>query len=684
MQTVVSIAAVGKPLNGCAVPAPRVLGPQDTGPLKKLHLYLIKPTQYDEDGYVVRHWRGVLPSNTLACLAGLTEEVVAQKRLGDSLQVKVHVIDETVERVPVKRICRSQRGGHTKTIVCLAGVQTNQFPRAADLARTFRRAGLTVMIGGFHVSGYLALLPGIPSDIQQLMNDGVTIVKGEVEETWGDLLCDAVCGRLQPLYDFIDHKPDLYEKPVPVIRKKYLRKFVASNFGTLDCGRGCPFECTFCTIINVQGRKMRFRSAEHIARAIRHNYHVHGITFYFFTDDNFARNKNWEAIFDALIALRQQERIPLKFMMQVDVLSWKIKNFVSKARRTGCNTVFIGMESVNTDNLEAAGKHQNHVDEYSQLIESYRNAEISTHVGYIIGFPGDSADSIRRDVEYLMQVVRPDHASFFMLMPLPGSMDHLHMANRGEWMHPDFNLYDSHHAVTIHPKLGDNWKEVYLEAWRAFYSFANMKAVLQRSPKRTYWNNLTRFIWYKNSVATEGRHPMMCGFFRLKGRKHRRPGYPILSRWAYYTARAKEVREHFGGMVRILLEMQELWLQTRHPSAAEQRVAEEVARIRAAYGRWKLADLQLAYSRAKAHFPALRVPSKLQLLWARWVPLLAPGKVYTRADLDSFWQAATSFWSERRWFRIPPHRVALNLFREAQLSLLFFLHLGRPREPGIE
>lgn len=331
--------------------------------LKELHVYLIKPTQYDDDGYVVRHWRGVLPSNTLACMAGLTDDVVAQERLGESLQVKIHLLDESVDRVPVKHICRSQRGDNTKTIVCLVGVQTNQFPRAADLARMFRRAGLTVMIGGFHVSGYLALLPEIPPDIQQLMDEGVTIVKGEIEETWGDLLCDAVNGRLKPLYDFLNNKPDLYDKPIPTIRKKYLRKFVVPNFGTIDCGRGCPFECSFCTIINVQGRKMRSRSAKHIAGAVRHNYRAHGISFYFFTDDNFARNKNWAAIFDALIHLREEEQIPVEFMMQVDVLSWKIKDFVAKARRAGCINVFIGMESVNTDNLKAAGKKQNHVNE---------------------------------------------------------------------------------------------------------------------------------------------------------------------------------------------------------------------------------------------------------------------------------------------------------------------------------
>jgi len=423
---------------------------------------------------------------------------------------------------------------------------------------------------------------------------------------------------------------------------------------------------------------MRHRSAEHIAQAIRSNSRENGVTFYFFTDDNFARNKNWEPIFDALIRLREEENIPVKFMMQVDVLSWKIKDFVSKARRAGCTNVFIGMESVDPGNLAAAGKKQNHVNEYSLLINAYRDAGISTHVGYIIGFPFDNVESVRRDVSYLMNDVRPDHASFFMLTPLPGSMDHLMMARRGEWMHPDFNRYDSHHAVTVHPFLKNGaWEDMYSEAWRTFYGFDNMKAVLRRSPKKSYWNNFVRFIWYKNSIQTEGRHPMMCGFFRLKGRKDRRPGFPILPRWEYYRQRAKEIRAHLSSMVSLLFEMEEVWLQTRYPSEAEQRVAEELAKIRAAYGRLRVADWQAAYMRAKSHFPSLRVPSKVHLFWAKWYPLLAPSKVYTRADIDSFWHSVQQRWTERSWFRIPVHRVPLYLFRDAQLSLMFFFYLVR-------
>jgi radical SAM superfamily enzyme YgiQ (UPF0313 family) len=649
--------------------------------VKHLHIYLIKPSQYDDDGYVVRHWRGVLPSNTLACLAALTEDVRAKGLLGKSLKIAVHLFDESVDGVPVKRICRSQRSRRTRTIVCLAGVQTNQFPRAADLALEFRKAGLTVMLGGFHVSGYLALMPEVPPEIQRLLDAGVTVVMGEVEETWGELLRAALAGQLKPVYNFLGNKPDLRDKPLPVIHKKYLRKFVAPNFGTLDCGRGCPFECSFCTIINVQGRKMRYRSPEQIVEGVRRNFAEHGISFYFFTDDNFSRNQSWEATFAALARLREEEHIPLQFMMQVDVLAWKIPRFVEMARQAGCTNVFIGMESLNAENLQATGKRQNRVDEYQAMIQAYRAAEISTHVAYIIGFPGDSEESVRSDVARLIGEVQPDHASFFILVPLPGSRDHLEMFQRQEWMDPDFNAYDSHHEVTHHPKLRSGARrELYREAWRQFYSFENMKAVLRRSPKRLYWNHLSRFLWYKNSVVTEDRHPMMCGFLRLKGRQNRRPGFAVESRWAYARGRATEIRNDVRRMWSVLREMQELWLQTRQPSEAERRIVEELNRIReAARGRLRLADVQLAHLRAKMHFPSLRVPSKLHLLWARWYPLLAPNKVYTRTDLDAFWEAVKQNWRERRWFRIPPHLVALNMFRDAQLSLLFFLQLVRAR-----
>ncbi len=70
-------------------------------------------------------------------------------------------------------------------------------------------------------------------------------------------------------------------------------------------GRGCPYQCSFCTIINVQGRKSRFRTADDLERIVRENY-AQGIKRFFITDDNFARNTNWEALFDRIIELREK------------------------------------------------------------------------------------------------------------------------------------------------------------------------------------------------------------------------------------------------------------------------------------------------------------------------------------------------------------------------------------------
>jgi hypothetical protein len=120
----------------------------------RLVVVLVRPTRYDEDGYVVRHWRGTLPSNTLSCLHGLTEEVIESGVLAP-LVIEVHTLDEAVDRIDPPRLARGTRRSGTRVLVALAGVQTNQFPRARDLAVAFKRHGCDVMIGGFHVTPFV-------------------------------------------------------------------------------------------------------------------------------------------------------------------------------------------------------------------------------------------------------------------------------------------------------------------------------------------------------------------------------------------------------------------------------------------------------------------------------------------------------------------------------------------------
>jgi radical SAM superfamily enzyme YgiQ (UPF0313 family) len=573
-----------------------------------LRVVLIKPSKYDDEGYLIRFWKGVLPSNTLNVLHGLTEDVKRRRVLGD-IDIQVDAFDETAEKVPVKQIVRWSRHPATKLVVCLVGVQTNQFPRALDLGKQFRSQGIDVIIGGFHTSGTINMLSEREPDMQELFQHSIVVVSGEVEGYWEGILADVLNGRPKPLYSFaqdLKSLADIENAPLPVMSPKTMRHFARPSFGTVDTSRGCPFACTFCTIINVQGRTMRERSPECIAELVRKNYLEHGIDFYFFTDDNFARKKLWRETFEAIIRLRD-EGIKISYMMQVD-LARKSKDFVRLAAQAGCSQVFVGMESVNPENLKVEGKGQNKVEGYVDIIREWHDAGVVVHAGYIIGLPFDTKEQVGRDIQYLIDVVQPDQASFFMLTPLPGSHDHLEMTKRGEWMDPDFNKRDSFHATTKHPKMtAEEWTQAYEDAWESFYSKENLTRILSRwshNPK-VYWNLVNVYMWYKNAALIEKEHPMIAGFFRLKDRRSRRPGFSIDSLPVHLWKRTKEVFHLFLSWARFLKEMEEVWLQTRPRSEREKRAIEEIQRIQGEiWQSLKIAEWHKAYNDAKTALPA--------------------------------------------------------------------------------
>jgi len=224
-------------------------------PIEKFHVVLIKPSKYDDDGYLIRFWKGVLPSNTLNVLHGLTEDII-ERRVFGKLNIEVTTFDETAETVPVGKIIRWSKESGTKLLVCMVGVQTNQFPRALDMSRRFRAAGITVIMGGFHTSGTINMLSDQEPEIQDLYREGICVVSGEVEGRWEIILADFLHGQLKPLYSFaqdLQNLVDIGEAPLPRTSAKTMRHFAYPSFATADTSRGCPFACSFCTIINVQG-----------------------------------------------------------------------------------------------------------------------------------------------------------------------------------------------------------------------------------------------------------------------------------------------------------------------------------------------------------------------------------------------------------------------------------------------
>src|SRR5262250_1021077 len=172
---------------------------------------------------------------------------------------------------------------------------------------------------------------GKPAAMRAAQELGISFFAGEAEDgRLDEVLRDAYAGALAPLYNFMDDLPSLQGEPPPMLPRKHVRR-TSGSLSSIDLGRGCPYQCSFCTIINVQGRKSRFRSADDLERIIRDNV-AQGIRRFFITDDNFARNRHWEVLFDRMIALRE-EGLNLGFTIQVDTLCHRIPGFIEKAGR---------------------------------------------------------------------------------------------------------------------------------------------------------------------------------------------------------------------------------------------------------------------------------------------------------------------------------------------------------------
>jgi radical SAM superfamily enzyme YgiQ (UPF0313 family) len=507
------------------VPAPR----------RRLRVVLIKPSHYDDDGYVIRWYRSPMPANSLASVYALVADCAARNMLGPDVDIEVTAIDETNTRVRLDKIIASFRRGDNFGFVGLVGVQSNQYPRALDIARPLRAAGIPVIIGGFHVSGMLAMFSDVMADLQEAVDLGVTLFAGEAEGRMDEVLRDAAAGRLRPIYNFIDDLPALEGAIVPFLPGNRVRRTIQS-VTSFDAGRGCPFQCSFCTIINVQGRKSRRRSPDDVERILRANW-AQGIDRFFITDDNFARNKDWEPILDRIIQWRRINRLDVGFLIQVDTLCHKIPNFVAKARRASVTRVFIGLENINPDNLAAAKKRQNRITEYRKMMLAWKAAGIGTYAGYILGFPNDTPERVRQDIEIIKKELPVDVLEFFFLTPLPGSEDHKALWTKGVAMDPDLNKYDLEHAVVAHPNMTKaEWEQLYRDAWRLYYTPEHVKTILRRAKASglDIFHLMQTILWFAQSPAIERVHPLQGGLLRLKRRSERRPALPVEPAWRFY------------------------------------------------------------------------------------------------------------------------------------------------------
>jgi len=528
---------------------------------RRFQLILIKPSHYDHDGYVIRWWRAMIPSNSLAAVYGIAADAAERYVLGPDVAIDIDAIDETNARVNIPALLARMKAHDNFGMIALVGVQSNQYPRALDMAKPFRDAGIQVAMGGFHVSGCIAMLDGHAIDLDLCRDMGISMFAGEAEEgRLDEVLLDAASGALKPLYNHMDNLPAMDGMPPPFLPRKYVERTIGNNT-SFDAGRGCPYQCSFCTIINVQGRKSRFRTPDEIEHIVRVNW-AQGLKRFFITDDNFARNREWEPIFDRLIELREKEGIDVRLLLQVDVLCHKLPNFVEKAKRAGVTRVFIGLENVNPDNLAAAKKRQNKITEYRKMLLAWKEQGIITLAGYILGFPSDTPETIRRDIEIIKKELPLDVLEFFYLTPLPGSEDHQKLWKSGVAMDPDLNNYDLEHACAPHAKMSkQEWMDIYNEAWSLYYSPGHIETIMRRGfAKGVPLVSLIKLIvQFSATLRLEGVHPLQGGIIRMKHPSERRPAMkrePAVLFWPRFAWQFVHTHASLAALILRLMRLQ--------------------------------------------------------------------------------------------------------------------------------
>jgi radical SAM superfamily enzyme YgiQ (UPF0313 family) len=534
------------------------LGPGRPG-VRALRVYFVKPSRYDDDGSVLRFRWGVIPSNTLIVLAGLNAGYARQR---PEIDVQTVLWDELVDGLfsgaIIASIRERARQEGVEPIIALAGVQTNQYPRARDIALQCRRLGLTVLMGGFHVSSH-------EPTRRFLMSVGVTVGIGEAETTWPVLLDDYLRGRLELSYQVSDGVrartgtgeilvPAIGASDLPAIDARYMTRFFNPTFSTIDTSRGCPFVCSYCSVKNVMGRTMRTREAGAVVSWLADAYDRLGVRNILIVDDDFFRSPAWEEILTGMAGLRRQ-RPDLSCILQTDLeaslLAWpeagegetprgrRSRRFVELAAEAGCFEAFIGLESFDPANLDQATKFHNEdrrdrkkalrqreeatrrvKARYRRAVDAWHRVGVGVHAGYIIGMPFDGPGCGKQAAQDLAEI-GVDIASFFAYTPLPGTEEHDRAVADGSLVSEDFNEYDSTHFVRTHQKLSPSQlRAEYDDAYRGFYTWRRLLwSVLSmhrvRGLSRAARLGMLSQQLYFGYAVRRGWHPMMGGIWRL-------------------------------------------------------------------------------------------------------------------------------------------------------------------------
>ena len=380
-------------------------------------------------------WGGgkvLAPPLALPLLAGLTPP-----------EVEVRLVDENVEPVDI----------NAKTDWVAISCITASAPRAYVIADAFRKRGIPVVIGGIH--------PTVMPDEATLHADAVVI--GEAELVWKGVLADLARDKLKARYK----SPEFCKMiGLPLPRRNLLPRDRYLTVNVVQTARGCPNACTFCSVSIIDGMSYRFRPVPEVIEEVSKLQGWVG-----FVDDNIAgRPSRAKELFAELIPLK------IRWAGQADLNIAKDPELLTLAARSGCQALFVGLESLSQENLEATHKRPNIGLDMGAAIRKIHKAGIEIIGSFVLGLDGDDSGTFAKTVEFA-QRHKLAAAQFSVLTPFPGTAMREQLVREGRILDHDWSHYTMS-SVVFRPK---NMTDLELQrgreyVYRRFYSFPSILA----------------------------------------------------------------------------------------------------------------------------------------------------------------------------------------------------------------
>jgi radical SAM superfamily enzyme YgiQ (UPF0313 family) len=406
----------------------------------KKKLLLIQPTPYDAKGQLIKRKKLYMVGLALPLIAALTPK-----------EWEVQMVLETIEEVPFD------------TDAEIIGISSmgHAVIRTLDIAKEFKKRGKTVILGGYMVSL-------MPEEAKKYCD---SVVIGDVEGVWQEVIQDYEEGRLQPYY----RKELVSLDNTPIPKYELLLDKKIGDFLPVQAGRGCPNTCTFCSIYCLYRGKYIRRSIPEVIRDIKRVKEL-GFKRFILLDDNIASDQEY------MLKLSQEiKKLKMQWMSQCSITVAKNEKLLKAIADSGCMVLSFGIESIKQESLNELNKGWAKTSEYPELIAKIRRAGIEVSTEMVVGTDADTLESIAATAGFIEQnkIIVP---RFYILTPIPGTDLFKRLEEKNKIYNRNIYSYNGTEAVHIPANMKPE------ELTRAYWNLYNQVFGIKSIVNRTFLN----------------------------------------------------------------------------------------------------------------------------------------------------------------------------------------------------